>query len=464
MSPPPPPTAPPPPADPAATDQAGSERGAAARRLTRHRHGRLIGGVARGLARYLGVDPVVVRIGFVVLAFVPFPGFGLLVYLAMLLLVPEEDADGAVAPTGMTERTPAFWVGIGLVGLAMFALLGVISEGRPGFLVPLLLIGLGVALWVDADRRPSSGRSTPVAPTASAWHPPMASERGVDAAADTTTPVGEAPSREAEPTEPIPTWSGGGGAGGAPPPAPPAATGPAWTPPPVRPRERSPLGRMTLGLALLAGGTAWLLDLLDVVEVPIASMLAIVLLVLGLGLLVGSFFGRARWLAAVAGLVLPFALVATVLDDLGIDVSGGVGERRVVVTTVSQLDQPVTMGAGELRIDLTGLPGDALDDVVLDASLGAGEMRVIVPEGVGLDGRMRLEAGEARLEDQKVGGFDVELGVDVAPAPGQPTLTLDLRAGVGEISVSTAPPDPASGSEGATTDGGATDPTPEVRE
>jgi phage shock protein PspC (stress-responsive transcriptional regulator) len=414
---------------------------AAPRRVTRLRHGRLIGGVARGLARYLGIDPVVVRIAFVVLAFVPFPGFGLLVYLAMLLLVPEEDADGAVAPTRTTERTPAFWVGIGLVGLATFALLGVVNEGRPGFLVPLLLIGLGVALWVDADRRPSRGTTAAsVAPTASSWHPPMADEGGASTAPGTATPVG------------------------APPPAPPDPTGPAWTPPPVRPRERSPLGRVTLGLALLAGGTAWLLDLLEVVEVPIASMLAVVLLVLGLGLLVGSFLGRARWLAAVAALVLPFALVATVLDDLGIDVSGGVGERQVVVTSASQLDQPVTMGAGELRIDLTGLPEDALDDVVLDASLGAGELRVIVPEGVGLDGRMRLEVGEARLIDQTVGGLDVALDVDVVAEPGQPTLTLDLRAGVGEIRVSTADPASTSGTDGATTDEATTDQTPEVRE
>ena len=52
---------------------------AAPRRLTRSPDQRLLGGVAGGLAEYLGVDPVIVRLGFVVTAF--FGGLGVIAYV-----------------------------------------------------------------------------------------------------------------------------------------------------------------------------------------------------------------------------------------------------------------------------------------------------------------------------------------------------------------------------------------------
>ncbi|MEA2246266.1 MAG: hypothetical protein QOH46_795 [Solirubrobacteraceae bacterium] len=53
----------------------------------------MIAGVCGGLARYAGVDPVVVRIGAVVLALAA--GAGLPAYLAAWLLVPPTGADSA---------------------------------------------------------------------------------------------------------------------------------------------------------------------------------------------------------------------------------------------------------------------------------------------------------------------------------------------------------------------------------
>jgi phage shock protein PspC (stress-responsive transcriptional regulator) len=60
------------------------------RTLTRSSTDRKISGVSGGLAEYLGIDPLLVRIGFVVTALTS--GVGLLAYLAMLVLVPSEDA------------------------------------------------------------------------------------------------------------------------------------------------------------------------------------------------------------------------------------------------------------------------------------------------------------------------------------------------------------------------------------
>ena len=58
------------------------------RRLVRTRRGRLVGGVCSGLGAHFGVDPILLRIAFVGLAL--FAGAGIWLYLAILLLVPEE--------------------------------------------------------------------------------------------------------------------------------------------------------------------------------------------------------------------------------------------------------------------------------------------------------------------------------------------------------------------------------------
>ena len=56
---------------------------------------RMLAGVAAGLARYFGVDATIVRIAFVVLTVVG--GAGIPLYLAGLLLIPEEGSDQSIA-------------------------------------------------------------------------------------------------------------------------------------------------------------------------------------------------------------------------------------------------------------------------------------------------------------------------------------------------------------------------------
>jgi phage shock protein PspC (stress-responsive transcriptional regulator) len=57
--------------------------------LTRSTTDKKIGGVAGGLARHLGVDPLLVRVGFGVS--ILFSGAGLIAYMLMLALVPADD-------------------------------------------------------------------------------------------------------------------------------------------------------------------------------------------------------------------------------------------------------------------------------------------------------------------------------------------------------------------------------------
>jgi phage shock protein PspC (stress-responsive transcriptional regulator) len=56
---------------------------------------RMLAGVAAGVARYFGVDVTLVRIAFVVLTLVG--GAGIPLYLAGLLLIPEEGSDESIA-------------------------------------------------------------------------------------------------------------------------------------------------------------------------------------------------------------------------------------------------------------------------------------------------------------------------------------------------------------------------------
>lgn len=55
----------------------------------------MLSGTASGIAHYLGVDPTIVRIGFVIVTLMG--GAGVPLYLAALLLIPEEGSDESIA-------------------------------------------------------------------------------------------------------------------------------------------------------------------------------------------------------------------------------------------------------------------------------------------------------------------------------------------------------------------------------
>lgn len=57
-------------------------------KLYRSRKDRKLGGVCGGLGEFIGMDPTVIRVLFVVLAV--FGGAGVIIYLAMWLIVPQE--------------------------------------------------------------------------------------------------------------------------------------------------------------------------------------------------------------------------------------------------------------------------------------------------------------------------------------------------------------------------------------
>jgi phage shock protein PspC (stress-responsive transcriptional regulator) len=112
----------------------------------------MIGGVAGGIGRYFGVDPTLVRIGFVALALLG--GTGLIVYAAALLLVPLDEEEAA-APKAPRDRAMAIGIAVSLIiaGL-IFGSFGFVFAGA---LVPLgFLVLIGIAVWwLVSGERPS---------------------------------------------------------------------------------------------------------------------------------------------------------------------------------------------------------------------------------------------------------------------------------------------------------------------
>jgi phage shock protein C len=60
------------------------------KQLYRSRENRMLGGICGGLGEYFDIDPTLVRVLFIFGAFLGFPGALVLIYLVMLILVPQE--------------------------------------------------------------------------------------------------------------------------------------------------------------------------------------------------------------------------------------------------------------------------------------------------------------------------------------------------------------------------------------
>jgi phage shock protein PspC (stress-responsive transcriptional regulator) len=82
----------------------GATRQADTPPLVRPADDRMIAGVAAGAARALGVDPVIVRIAFVLLALLG--TVGVVLYLAGWLLIPDERSGRSVAASFFESAAP----------------------------------------------------------------------------------------------------------------------------------------------------------------------------------------------------------------------------------------------------------------------------------------------------------------------------------------------------------------------
>jgi phage shock protein PspC (stress-responsive transcriptional regulator) len=107
------------------------------RRLLRSTGDRVIAGVAGGLGRYFGVDPVVFRIGFALSLF--FGGLGALAYLLLAVFVPTDGDPDRAQRLGARLRGLGIWRGLGLVAIAIVAFFGLSALAA----VAAFAVGLG---------------------------------------------------------------------------------------------------------------------------------------------------------------------------------------------------------------------------------------------------------------------------------------------------------------------------------
>ncbi|MDV6013044.1 PspC domain-containing protein [Haloechinothrix sp. LS1_15] len=117
-------------------------------RLYRRRNGRVVAGVAGGLAEHLGVRVLWVRMTFVVLC--ALGAAGLVAYVLLWMFAPQRSADDDPAPSE-AERRQALGLLVLALGLAVAGnvMTGVLS----GWLAGALAVGLigAVVVWREAD-------------------------------------------------------------------------------------------------------------------------------------------------------------------------------------------------------------------------------------------------------------------------------------------------------------------------
>jgi phage shock protein PspC (stress-responsive transcriptional regulator) len=124
------------------------------KRLERTSSPRIIAGVCGGLARYFDLSPAVFRLGLIVLTLLG--GAGILVYLAAVLVIPQEGTDQSFAERVLSERRDRPWplVGLGMVAVALAVLLSRAAfwpAAGAGWVL-VLIAGL-VVLWTSRGKR-----------------------------------------------------------------------------------------------------------------------------------------------------------------------------------------------------------------------------------------------------------------------------------------------------------------------
>ena len=396
--------------------------------LVRSRSDRKVAGVCGGIATYLGIDPLILRIVVVVLTL--FGGSGLLLYAAGWLLIPDEGEEHSEIER-LVGRDRAHGPSVAAIIVTVVGLIVLVTSLGLGAAVghgwwfggpdlwPLIVVGAVVALvwYARRDQTPS-----PVA--AGVAPPPTPAPQAGDAVTLVDVPVGAG----------VATGAVGGGSGGMPPTAswelPPREPAPP-SKPPKPPKQRSVLGALTWWVLLVAAGVMWLLDRTGSVHVGATTFFAVLLGIVGLGLVVGAFAGRSRGLVGL-GIVLS-VVTATVaaVPSVGHGRTGTVTWTPASVSAVPS--DGYQLAAGKATLDLSSTTLDSGQEV--HVQLGAGRMLVIVPSTarVVLDGT--VGAGSVRGPD---GRQDDGLGASltgVYGTPTGPTLDLRLEQGVGSMEV-----------------------------
>lgn len=408
------------------------------RRLDRRSENRVLAGVAGGLGDYFGVDPAIFRLAFVALAI--FGGSGFILYALGWIFLPVRGTTGSLGDD-LVRRVGGGRSAGGLV-LIVIAALVIIANTRilqGGLVWAAILIGIGVLLFRSGSDDDGSDGGPDGPDPGSA---PGRWSETADPHEQTDTAVGSGVGAEPPPAS---QWTSPGSATTTAPVQPRAYTPPpraddGWRPtpqvaPPESPRPPSVLGRATVAATLVLIGFVALLENLTPVDLGAAHYLALSLTVVGGGLIVGAWFGRARGLIALGILGVLGLAAVTATPTLP---PGGVGDRVFRPQTVADLRQPYGLGVGEMTIDLTELDVTPGQDVAVAADMGIGSLQVEVPDDVGVIVDAETQLGDIDVFDQPTAGDDQSVTIEVPGEEGSATFALDLSVSVGEIVVDRA--------------------------
>lgn len=354
---------------------------------------RRVAGVAGGIARHFDIDPLLVRVIFVVTSF--FGGAGVLAYLGCWLLVPDETGESVIRTQDRTRSVALLVLG-GLVGLT---LVGNSFGGTDVW--PLVVIGGVVGLVLYLTQRTEQ-------------RPYRPGTYGAPTPTDPTTPLPE--------TE----WAGYPGHPGhradqqpAPPPPPPV--------PQPDPRKRGP--RLFWPVVLLIALAWGVLGLVDVsgTPIPFAAYPALGIAVVGAGLLLGSTWGRAGGLIAVGLLLLPVLTIASTVAR--------VDDRPTVVTPMpgDTIPPRYSYNLGDHTVDLTQVDPDELGRPLLVES-GAGRLRVIVPDEIDVTATGRVGLGSVEVFGSRSDDPGAVVGNSVS-GPSDTELDLSVQLGAGDVEI-----------------------------
>ncbi|HPU13501.1 MAG TPA: PspC domain-containing protein [Aeromicrobium sp.] len=362
--------------------------------LRRPTDGRIIAGVSTSIARELNIDPVLVRIGFVVLVFVGLAGP--LLYAAYWLLVPSEGKEQSPIGELFDVEAESDLRKVGLIVAAMVAALAVLGDTRWGggaWLWGTLWIGVWVGLpaaaiyWYLVVRPRTKQPDSQGLPAANASDWPGAHEPQPEQTVSTGTLT--APPRRS-------TWS--------------------------------PVLLLLTGFSILIAMGSLALWALVVEPVAIGVYFAAALAIVSVGLLVGTRYGQAGLLVPL-GLLLSFALlVSSTLTSLDF------GEVVVRPETAAEIAKPIELGFGRVEVDLTGVSDlDSLTGRTLEIHNGAGQTVVVLPEELVVDVNASL-AGAGAIN--VLGLTDEGISPQVDSENGTPgAFQLELTGIAGEIKV-----------------------------
>ncbi|MGN6301105.1 MAG: PspC domain-containing protein [Angustibacter sp.] len=396
------------------------------KRLRRSRSDKVIAGVCGGLGRSLGVDPLLIRIVVAVLAVF---GAGVVLYALGWLLLPVDDGTPSVGAQALQRdhqtRSGTVWLAVVLAIAVAIGIAGAFNRWDGPILLTLAVVGLFVWLLRREPAPAATAMPSAQAPTVSVPYgvPPS------DAPTTVLPPSDDAGSPpEQPPVPPVPPV----------PPQPPYAAGPPVPPPPPLPpqppRPKSHLFGLTVSVALIALGLLAAFDVAGATP-PDGAYPALALTVVGLGLVLGTWFGRARGLVF-WGILLSLATLIGSVAGHARGLNDNTVDQTVTVSTVSALPTDDRYGAGQVEYDLTGLDLNG-QTATMDAQIGFGEIVVVVPPDVDVVLDARTGVGGLTLFGSDTGGVNqhrqrTDYGAD---GPGGGTLDLTLYAGFGHLEV-----------------------------